>query len=887
MMKIIKKISIFLILIYAAGCDKKHLVEISFPINYSIEADPSVKSIQIDENMVNDINIFLYNQNGLLVDCGYTTSDNINLEIWENEEYRVYAIANIGNITSDRSLFNEDGIMNYSHQIADYTLMANSSGGVPMSYRSETFRKLSTEDEIEILLKRFVSSVNIKLDTSQMKNISNFNVKSVTLKNIPCVMKFFASSKAENISEILPSGDSKSASDLSEISSTGVSFYTLENMQGTLLSDNIEQSRKTFPQGSIHSSLCTYVELIIDYRSNTAYDENLPYRFYLGNNNYSNFDIQRNTKYDILITPRESGINEDSWRIDTSNLKYLVTGISISPSSHTFKTIGETLLLSPSVTPSYAENKVIKWSSSEINIASVSSTGEVKAVSDGICTITAQSTDGTLLHDDCIITVDSYVWPESITVFPNELSLFLGETKSLSASIIPDNSTSKKIIWSSSDEQIAKVSEAGAVTALAEGNCIIYASASDKPQVRGESALTVSPKQFTISPTSVTIYKGETYSMSYSAHPSGTPSWESTDNSIASVNNGIISGIKAGETTIKATCNGISRNCSVTVSNPVLSFSSNSVTIYEGMEHTLSLSKIAPYTAQVQWNSTDTEVASLVPASDGQSCIIKGSKRGNCTVSATANGLSVQCSVEIIPAIEIIPGNYLKLANYSLWPEMNNSELPSSAKFTIKKAPNASIRWIVKRQVENGRKDIYISDSGILTLGANASGQYSIQAKASTGEYYSNIVNMEIYYFLLFQDELFFVDGNWSEGNNSECDLIVSMGTRWYEDRKPEGYFVEMQNIELIFDENIEDADKVKPSLYTIGDTYLVNAKYYNIVFNQSFMHSAFYELPSRSYVYETKLNFGNKIKYRVTDGNRSYYFLKRMNGFYNDPTTP
>lgn len=58
-----------------------------------------------------------------------------------------------------------------------------------------------------------------------------------------------------------------------------------------------------------------------------------------------------------------------------------------------------------------------------------------------------------------------------------------GKEEKLTANIFPKNATNQDIIWSSSNEQVAKVDNAGKVTALEEGEAIITATAVDESKV--------------------------------------------------------------------------------------------------------------------------------------------------------------------------------------------------------------------------------------------------------------------------------------------------------------------------------------------------------------------------------------------------------------------
>ena len=78
---------------------------------------------------------------------------------------------------------------------------------------------------------------------------------------------------------------------------------------------------------------------------------------------------------------------------------------------------------------------------------------------------------------------------ESVTVTPKNIGLSTGGETTLSAKVLPENATNKKITWSSSDNNIATVDQNGKVTAAAAGTAKITAAAGDKT---GECVVTVS-----------------------------------------------------------------------------------------------------------------------------------------------------------------------------------------------------------------------------------------------------------------------------------------------------------------------------------------------------------------------------------------------------------
>ena len=74
---------------------------------------------------------------------------------------------------------------------------------------------------------------------------------------------------------------------------------------------------------------------------------------------------------------------------------------------------------------------------------------------------------------------DPVIPVESITIDKTEMTLSIGETSAISATVHPDNATNKKVSWSSSDEAVATVSSSGVVTGVAVGSAIITVRTSD------------------------------------------------------------------------------------------------------------------------------------------------------------------------------------------------------------------------------------------------------------------------------------------------------------------------------------------------------------------------------------------------------------------------
>ena len=124
------------------------------------------------------------------------------------------------------------------------------------------------------------------------------------------------------------------------------------------------------------------------------------------------------------------------------------------------------------------------WSSSNEKVATVEN-GNVTAKSIGNTIITVTTEDGQY-KDTCTVSVvkkgdspePSEILITSILLNKSSLSLYVGNSETLIATIIPNNATDKNLVWSSSNSSIATV-ENGKIIAKAVGTTIITVSNSD------------------------------------------------------------------------------------------------------------------------------------------------------------------------------------------------------------------------------------------------------------------------------------------------------------------------------------------------------------------------------------------------------------------------
>ena len=153
------------------------------------------------------------------------------------------------------------------------------------------------------------------------------------------------------------------------------------------------------------------------------------------------------------------------------------TAITLNPSTVSIN-MGFTETLSVSVTPSNA-NSTVTWESSNPSVATVNN-GVVTPVSVGYTKITATSTANNAVKGYANVTVTNDPIPVTgVSLNKSTLSLSLGKTSQLSATVSPSSATNKNVTWSSTNPSVASVSSSGLVTALSLGTSTIRVTTQD------------------------------------------------------------------------------------------------------------------------------------------------------------------------------------------------------------------------------------------------------------------------------------------------------------------------------------------------------------------------------------------------------------------------
>ncbi len=412
-----------------------------------------------------------------------------------------------------------------------------------------------------------------------------------------------------------------------------------------------------------------------------------------------------------------------------------VTGVGLNLSTLTMQ-VGETEQLTATVLPGDATNIEVVWESDNNDIVKVVE-GLVSAVAPGSAIITVTTVDGGYTATCNVEVLDDA--PEIIPVTgvglnKSTLTLKVGDSESLVATVIPGDATNQNVNWQSSAPDVVQV-EDGTITALKSGSAEITVTTEDGGYtatctVTVEEEIVVPPvinvTSVGLSKSSIVLNVGDSETLIASVLPGDATnqnvSWESSDKGVADVVDGVVSATGAGTAIITVTTEdgGFTATCTVTVKKeiivpPIVNVTSvglnkSSVALNIGDIETL-IATVLPLDAtnqNVSWESSDKEVADVV---DGVVTAI-GSGTAIITVTTEDGGFTATCTVTVEEEIvvpPVVPVASVGLNKSTLTMQIGNS-VTLIATVYPGDATNKSVVW------QSSDADVIkVSDSGTVT----------------------------------------------------------------------------------------------------------------------------------------------------------------------------
>ena len=179
-----------------------------------------------------------------------------------------------------------------------------------------------------------------------------------------------------------------------------------------------------------------------------------------------------------------------------------------------------------------------------------------------------------------IIGTDYEIFATSISLDKDNLSLKVGKTTTLIATVLPEVTTNNAVKWTTSDENIITVDDNGDVTAVSVGSAYVTATTTDGSNLSASCLVTVEPIMaisIELTESQINAVEGSEVQLSAIILPENTTNkevvWCSSDESVATVDNtGLVSIHKVRTVTITATTtdgSNLSASCEINGSSCV------------------------------------------------------------------------------------------------------------------------------------------------------------------------------------------------------------------------------------------------------------------------------------------------------------------------------
>ena len=222
--------------------------------------------------------------------------------------------------------------------------------------------------------------------------------------------------------------------------------------------------------------------------------------------------------------------------------------------------IEKTAQLSIVATPENATQTEATWTSSDEAIATVDENGLVAGVALGNVTITATLIENPEISATYELTVSEPVKGTGIEIVAGSTEIKVGLTATLTAKFTPEDTTEQAVLWSSSNQEVATITEKGQVQAINDGTTEITVQSVNQPELTATITITVVEQQI-IQPESIVITGseeliiGQSLRLTATVYPAGANqnvTWESKQSAGTVSPEGIITGVAAGQFRVRA-----------------------------------------------------------------------------------------------------------------------------------------------------------------------------------------------------------------------------------------------------------------------------------------------------------------------------------------------
>lgn len=321
--------------------------------------------------------------NGVLVEEVRPEGHETEIQLFPGEEYSFYAIAN----TAAEAKLHEEEF----RKTRVVSSRPDAAGSFPMA-GCGSFTAGKGGSTVDLVLERLHAMIAFSMDKSGAPGLE---VSSVRIMQQASSISLFEENCATDVSD----GPAATAEQLAAVNSGDEAvFYIPENCQGVLLPDNTDSWAKVPDNIPGKAGLCTYIEVEGTFNGEDVLNGDVVYRFYLGEDVTSDFNIFRNSENHVSLVPTRDAMTRPSWKIDAGKVYADVPFLAVDSNGKIYYRRGDDVnILQPFPSILY---KVLNTGRKYI------AAGHLRS---GASAFVASSTNG-LIWNQCIIEGHEYIF---------------------------------------------------------------------------------------------------------------------------------------------------------------------------------------------------------------------------------------------------------------------------------------------------------------------------------------------------------------------------------------------------------------------------------------------------------------------------------------------
>ena len=270
---------------------------------------------------------------------------------------------------------------------------------------------------------------------------------------------------------------------------------------------------------------------------------------------------------------------------------------------------------------------VVQWSSNKKKIASVNEFGEVTGLKKGKAVITAK--------------IGKKKYKATVTVKKRQIKINPAKTTIEKDQHIFLQLLNKKdedqAVWTTSNDKVVIVAQSGEIAGVKPGKATITAQVGKQ---KAKAEITVKAKPLSLSETKIEMDEGSDEALSINNYENQKVKWTSSDESIATVENGIIHAKKEGKVTIIATIDKKDYTCDVTVHKLIKVIDQKEMTVIKGGQGQLTITNVDP--EKIKWGTSDYGIATVANGT------VYGLKTGKATITGKVGKKTYTCKVTVV-----------------------------------------------------------------------------------------------------------------------------------------------------------------------------------------------------------------------------------------------